>query len=95
MDSENFGVCFDTGHFNLFSKVSLETWMSSLNPYILELHLHDNDRTSDQHLAIGEGTFEFKRFFELLENRNCIYTVEAHNPEDALKSISYIKNISV
>ena len=50
MNSPNFGVCFDTGHFNLFSKTSLEDWLEALNPYIVELHLHDNDGTQDQHL---------------------------------------------
>ncbi len=92
MNSNNFGICFDTGHCNLFSNVSLETWLSSLNPYILEIHLHDNNRKSDQHLAIGEGTFDFERFFELLENKDCIYTVEAHSTEDVIKSLGYIKN---
>ena len=55
MGSDNFGVCFDTGHCNLFSKVPLEEWMRALAAYIAELHLHDNDRSADQHLPMGEG----------------------------------------
>jgi sugar phosphate isomerase/epimerase len=35
MNSENFGICFDTGHFHLFSRVPLENWMSILKPYII------------------------------------------------------------
>lgn len=91
MSSNNFGICFDTGHLNVFSKVSLEDWVNALNPYIIELHLHDNNKTSDQHLAIGEGTFDFDKFFALLKNKDCIYTLEAHNAEDALKSIDRLK----
>lgn len=91
MDSENFGVCFDTGHFNLFSKAPIEDWMSALKPYIVELHLHDNDKTSDQHLPVGEGTFDFKRFFELLGDRDCVYTLEAHSPEKVLKSMQALQ----
>ena len=91
MPSNNFGICFDTGHLNLFSKVSLEDWMEALNPYIIELHLHDNDKKSDQHLAIGDGTFDFDRFFELLENKDCIYTLEAHNAENVKRSIERLK----
>jgi sugar phosphate isomerase/epimerase len=87
MGSVNFGICFDTGHFNLFSKVPLEIWMSSLNPYIIELHLHDNDRTSDQHLPISQGTFDFRGFFGLLGDRDCVYTLEAHSTESVLKSM--------
>lgn len=90
MDSENFGICFDTGHFNLFSTVRLEDWLDALNPYIIELHLHDNDKTSDQHLPVGEGTFDFGRFFYLLKNRDCIHTIEAHSPEKVLRSMENI-----
>lgn len=91
MGSENFGICFDTGHFNLFSRVPLESWITALKPYIIELHLHDNDKTSDQHLPVSEGTFHFKRFFELLGSKNCIYTLEAHSTESVLKSLTALK----
>jgi len=89
--SENFGVCFDTGHFNLFSRVSLDEWMRQLKPYIIELHLHDNDKTADDHIAIGEGTFDFERLFAELEDKDIIYTIEGHTPEDVLKSILRLK----
>jgi len=91
MNSDNFGICFDTGHFNLFSKVPLEDWMSTLKTNIVELHLHDNNRTSDQHLPIGDGTFDFKRFFELLGDKNCVYTLEAHSPEKVVKSMKALQ----
>jgi sugar phosphate isomerase/epimerase len=91
MASENFGICFDTGHFNLFSRTPLEEWMDVLNPHIVELHLHDNNKQADQHLAMGEGVFDFEKFFGLLQNKECIYTIEAHTPEAVLRSIDYLK----
>lgn len=94
MSSESFGVCFDTGHFNLFSSVALEEWMDSLGPHIVELHLHDNNKTADQHLPMGDGTFNFGKFFGLLGKKDCVYTVEAHAPEHALKSLEYLKRIT-
>ena len=94
MKSPNFGICFDTGHFNLFSKVRLEDWMEALNPYIIELHLHDNDRTSDQHLPVDEGTFDFGKFFYLLENKHCIHTIEAHSPEKVMRSMESILRLT-
>lgn len=93
MGSDNFGICFDTGHFNLFSKKPLGDWMDSLNPYIIELHLHDNQKTFDQHLPMGEGTFDFRKFFGLLKNKDCIHTIEAHTPENVLRSIEYLKRL--
>ncbi len=88
-----FGLCFDTGHFNLFSKVSLEDWLSETKPYIKEIHLHNNDRSMDQHYPIDEGTFDHRRFFELFRDNNCIYTVEAHRPEHVMRSLRYLENL--
>ncbi len=93
MASENFGVCFDTGHFNLFSRVPLEEWMDALNPHIVELHLHDNNKQADQHLAMGEGVFDFGSFFALLQNKDCVYTLEAHTPEAVLRSVEYLRRL--
>ncbi|MGD0281697.1 MAG: sugar phosphate isomerase/epimerase family protein [Dissulfurispiraceae bacterium] len=88
MDSGNFGICFDTGHCNLFSKAPLNEWLDNLGPYIIELHLHDNDRSADQHLPIGDGTFDFRALFSALKsNMPIIHTIEAHSPERVLKSI--------
>jgi sugar phosphate isomerase/epimerase len=94
MNSSNFGVCFDTGHFNLFSRAPLEVWMSSLKPYLIELHLHDNDKTSDQHLPISDGTFDFTGFFGLLGDTQCIHTLEAHSTESVLKSMKALQALS-
>ncbi|MBI4686735.1 MAG: sugar phosphate isomerase/epimerase [Nitrospirae bacterium] len=92
INSSNFGICLDTGHFNLFSKVSIAEWLSDLKQYIIELHLHDNDKSADQHRAIGEGSFHFRKLFSELAYKNCIYTIEAHTIEGVLKSMQWIKN---
>lgn len=94
MSSDNFGICFDTGHCNLFSKVSMDQWLEELGKHFLELHLHDNDRSADQHYPIGDGTFDFDRFFLLLDKRDCIHTIEAHTPERVIKSIERLKKYS-
>jgi sugar phosphate isomerase/epimerase len=95
MGSQHFGICFDTGHFNLFSQTPLEGWLRQLKPYIIELHLHDNNRNADTHNAIGNGTFDFDTLFSTLNDKNLIYTIEAHTPEDALKSLERLKVYSL
>lgn len=91
INSDNFGICFDSGHFNLFSNVSLEEWLQALKPYIIELHLHDNNKKADSHYAIGDGSFDFETMFRELKGKNCIYTIEGHSPEDVLKSMERLK----
>jgi len=87
INSPHFGICFDTGHFNLFSKESLDEWMFYLSDYIVELHLHDNNKNFDEHLAIGEGCFDFEKLFSMIKTKNCIYTIESHSVESVFKSI--------
>ncbi len=93
MDSVNFGICFDTGHCNLFSKVPLNEWLDNLGPYFTELHLHDNDRSADQHLPIGDGSFDFRALFSILKHTPVIHTIEAHSPERVLKSMGRLKQL--
>ncbi len=76
---------------NLFSKVSLEDWIAMLKPYIFELHLHDNDKRSDAHAPIGDGSFDFDTLFSALKDKEIIYTLEAHSAEDAKTSIERLQ----
>ncbi len=91
MDAEDFGICFDSGHWNLFSKVPLVEWLRLLAPYIIELHLHDNDKSSDSHDPIGEGDFDFPALFTAIRGKRCIYTIEARSPEGVMKSIDRLR----
>lgn len=91
--SPDFGFCFDTGHFNLFTTVPLERWFERLGRHILEVHLHDNDGSADSHRAIGAGNIDFTKFFGLLRQqaRDLVYTVEAHNKEDVDVSLERVR----
>lgn len=89
-----FGLCFDTGHFNLFSRVPLEEWIRQTGRHITALHIHDNDKTRDAHLSPGSGTFNFGLLFDLLKDRDDIVrTIEAHSKAEVLKSFAALKNL--
>lgn len=85
--------CFDTGHFNVFSRMSLETWVKNLGARIGQLHLHDNNGTLDEHLPVGEGTFPFQELFRMLHEQglNPIITLESHTEKDLWQMIENIK----
>jgi sugar phosphate isomerase/epimerase len=80
INSPHFRFCFDTGHHHVFSKAPLPIWIESLGGYLAEVHLHDNHKEMDEHLPMGEGGFDFDRFFNLLSEfrLNPIYTIEPH-----------------
>lgn len=85
-------LCFDSGHFNLFSKVSVDEWLVPLKDYVREFHLHDNHGGSDQHLPIGRGTFPFRELKQFLQRLPDIFCVaEIADEETALEAIRSLK----
>lgn len=90
IDSPRLGLCFDTGHYNVFAKRPLSRWIEMFRPFLVEVHLHDNHGKLDEHLAIGEGNFPFGELFELLRRAECspILTVEGHNERAIRRSLA-------
>ncbi len=81
---ENFGHCFDIGHWNIFAEQGLEEWFNKLGKYVKHLHLHDNWGESDQHLPIGAGNIDFKALLQLATTLPLApsMTLEAHKLPD-------------
>jgi sugar phosphate isomerase/epimerase len=95
IDSPDFGFCFDTGHFNLFSSVPMERWFETLGRRLIEVHLHDNDGTADSHWAPGRGTVKFEKFFNLMKAHAPmpVFTIEAHDKEDIERSLDRVRGL--
>ena len=92
-DNKNLHFCFDSGHFNLFSKVQLDKWLSMLGNKIREMHLHDNYGKRDDHMPIGQGTFPFTELKAFLKahRESLILTAEIHDEADAVQGIKNLK----
>ncbi len=89
---KNLWFCFDTGHFNLFSRVSMEEWLVPLADRLREFHLHDNHGKSDEHLPIGAGTFPFRSLKQLIKKAdNLIFVLEPHSESVLGESIQSAK----
>jgi len=93
-DSDMVGVCFDPGHFNLFSEISLTAWLDAIKPHIIEMHVHDNSGKRDQHKGIGEGNIDFDTIFCWLSMNNVspVCVLEVHKPSEILMSIEKLRS---
>lgn len=60
------GWCLDVGHWHVFGREPVEEWIRELGPRLGQLHLHDNDGGSDQHLPVGRGSIDYARVFDCL-----------------------------
>lgn len=93
INSPNFRFCFDTGHYFVFSKVPLQVWFDLLGEFIVEVHLHDNHGTRDDHLPLGDGKMDFGEFFDLLSRitPRPIFTLEPHDEAHLWSSLKALE----
>lgn len=95
-DSPYAGICFDVGHFNIFSQLPMQAWLDALGQRIFECHLHDNDKSSDQHRAIGDGSIDYQPLINWYNSFTAesapVLTLEQPDRSHVLKSISRIQS---
>jgi sugar phosphate isomerase/epimerase len=92
INSPQLTHCFDVGHYNLFSDYPLADWFDLLGPHTVEVHLHDNRGSQDEHLALGDGSVNLVAVFSQLQQRRLqpALTIEAHTEERVFKSLERI-----
>jgi len=88
----NTQFCLDVGHLMSFAKTPWQDWLPRLSPWLGQLHLHDNDGKTDQHLGLGLGAFDFKELFRFLaeNNRHPLVTLEPHSVDDLWQALDYL-----
>ena len=97
LDSPHVLFCFDTGHANAFGNASYQEWLEALGSRLGEIHIHDNNGTTDEHLPVGEGSFPFREFLEGVRKRNLdpILTVESHSEESLIRMAKNIRTMKL
>ncbi len=68
IDSDNIGICFDSGHYHAFFNDDFD--FNKFKDKIFAVHLHDNDKSSDQHLIPFDGTLDWNKIATNLQESN-------------------------
>jgi len=79
---QKLGLCFDCGHFNVFSKTSAEEWLGAAAPYIRAMHLHSNYGKADEHLSVDSGNIDFEKIFGILAEKKAAPLLTIENKID-------------
>lgn len=97
LDSTMARFCFDAGHSLAFAKGRWQDWFPAMTPWLGQLHLHDNHGERDEHLAPGQGGFDFPGFFAFLhENRlNPLVTLEPHSEAGVWESLASLERLGL
>ena len=96
VEHPDFGICLDLGHIWCYSKDPLPSWIAALDGRIRHVHVHDNHRKADEHLAIGRGNLPFSQTIPVLaaQNPGLSWTIECSTKEDVLCSVAALEKIS-
>jgi sugar phosphate isomerase/epimerase len=95
IDNPDFGFCFDVGHFNIFSTVTMEQWFSALGRHLVEVHIHDNDGKTDAHWAPGRGNIDFEKLLGLVNSQATtpVFAIEVHDKNDIETSLERVRHL--
>lgn len=97
LDSPLAGFCLDVGHLMAFAHSPWQQWLPAMAPWLGHLHLHDNHGNQDEHLAIGQGNFDFTGLFNYLAANNLApqITLEPHSAEDLWASLDTLASLDI
>ncbi len=85
INNKNVGICFDSGHYHAHFDDDLD--FNKFKNRIFAIHLHDNDKSEDQHLIPFDGTLDWEKVIKNLKesNYNGPITMELCYRNDYLK----------
>ena len=83
---EGLKITLDVGHVNL-TGMSFPEYYGKIKDFVNDVHVHDNDGTSDQHKCIGEGNIDFRPILKELKKNNYDgpFILEIFNYEKLIK----------
>jgi sugar phosphate isomerase/epimerase len=91
VNSSNLKMVLDIGHANLFG-ASLEDYLTSVSPYLCEIHLHNNFGEKDNHSSLDNGEIDIKNLIELTKKLDLSIPLilEMDKMEDFKKSFEFL-----
>ena len=97
LDSPSAGFCLDVGHLLSFAREEWQIWLTTLDKWLGQLHLHDNHGDRDEHLPVGKGSFDFTGLFAYLKTHEIkpIITLEPRSEIDLWDSLNALDRMTL
>ena len=87
IDDPRAGICLDVGHAHVSSQVPVSEWLRALGPQITHLHVHDNDRSFDQHCLPGDGSIGFPALWPDILALDATVTLECRDAAGSVRGL--------
>ncbi|MFN8451440.1 MAG: sugar phosphate isomerase/epimerase family protein [Anaerolineae bacterium] len=91
IDHPNLRACLDIGHAHLYSTVPFTQWLETLKPYLVHLHVNNNDGKMDIHGGLPGGFLDYPRLLDLVRGlpSQPSITMEMDHVTDMEASLAY------
>lgn len=84
IDGTRIGICFDTGHANIAGSVG--DFLRE-GGKLFNVHLHNNDRSFDQHMPLDSGSLDIRSIVQSLRNfYSGNYIIESRDLDEGIRS---------
>lgn len=92
VDSPRLKLCFDSGHANVFSDISLADWITEVSALVPYMHWNDNLKDRDSELPIGAGSIDWFEMVALVTQltEHPSIVLEVGNIDSVKRSIAYL-----
>jgi len=90
VDHPAVGAVFDMAHAHLHD-LNLAEYFEHIEPYLIEIHIHNNNGREDLHLGINRGEIDYGLFFSEYTSEVPII-MEIRNISEALESIEWVRH---
>lgn len=93
VNSPYLKACIDTGHVNINSPLGITEWIDSYGSRLYHMHLHNNHADYDEHRSLLDGTLEFDKILNYIEEKglNPNLTIEIFTQSPAVESAKFVK----
>lgn len=88
VEGTSLSICFDIGHAH--TNGNIDDFVKHVSRFA-NVHIHDNDGSSDQHLTIGDGKIDFTHVLSAMRGYRRRYVIEARRIEGAPLSAERLK----
>lgn len=90
LESPAFGLTYDIGH-NYCAKNADENWLLAHQDRLRHFHIHDSRDGHKDHLALGTGELDVKRYLNLARDLGCTVVLEVKTVDGLGESVNWMK----
>jgi sugar phosphate isomerase/epimerase len=86
-------LTLDIGHAKTLGKIG--DFLDALGMYIVNIHLHDNNGTEDEHMPLGKGKMQIAKLLRKIKTGRCspALTLECHSLQGLRQDYNLLKKL--